>query len=346
MELTLTVVFGLFSIHLSVAAETPTVANTDGHVLFYSQHDELFTGMVQDTTMSIKPVDSREYSTQFTIQLTKDASKHLFVECVEDEKRPEVFLYSQEGILVDKLTLRNSEDVCKRVKDYISLDGKEPEIKTFKNKYDVLEFSLMYQSHEEQHCFIRSYVINYLFYVALLGRDKVLKIKCKEDSVTDFAKGEAAGVINVLTKEGFYEIMDYIKGSPRSDPIVSTFAVQGFKLKCQEYTMERKQDAIKASTMASGLIMHDYLVIDRLFLDSCTTGVEGIYIGELRESSKASILRIVFKKSGDCFSREIKFTRPKIIGDTLYHMWRSTPMRVRCQNDWISGKELKVEELP
>ncbi|XP_054269892.1 uncharacterized protein LOC128991149 [Macrosteles quadrilineatus] len=356
MEQTLPVLFGILLVLFILTAGISAKAKTNGHVLFTTHHNQIpgFTGrLVQDPDMEMKPKDQRKDSTQYDLPLTKVESKKLLVECEEKEDVGKIensvakaFLYSQEGFLVDELMLEYSKDVCKQVKDYISLDEGKFEMKTAGREYDELEFNIEYRFAKEDHkCYKRNYKIITLDYVAILKRDLLTKIECKEGSATGAAGGSTGGIKH-LEEDGLYEIWDFIKGSPRNEPIVSSFTDepgQDFKLTCREYDMNGE----RSGTMASGLITYQKIVVDRLFLDSCSTKTDGIYIGKMTEEKprRRNYFAIVFRnKDGQCFSREISKVQRNSY-DASYFINRSKPEKVKCRKDWKSGKELNIKGL-
>ncbi|XP_054258722.1 uncharacterized protein LOC128983450 [Macrosteles quadrilineatus] len=94
-----------------------------------------------------------------------------------------------------------------------------------------------------------------------------------------------------LLLRGTYEIMDFMKnGDTLGKSVIETsFKTEAnLKLRCQTDTDVPAKD----SAMAEGFIMYEDIILDKLYLDSCTAGVEGIYINVMNEKDTKAIRRI------------------------------------------------------
>ncbi|XP_054283045.1 uncharacterized protein LOC129000142 [Macrosteles quadrilineatus] len=357
MELLAAMVFGSLLILLSLAS---TIADdVKGHVLFSPEQNELFDWLYQSSHTTTEPGNNMKHSsTHHTIPLASD--KNLRVKCEEydneakeeDDNEAKVFIYGPEGYLVDVWRLHYSKDICKQVNKNIYLDEHEQPRQTQKDsEYDELTFTMMYKfSWENQRCLKRHYTVNTLPHIAKLDRGISTMTDCLGTPVETAEEDTESGWEGYLLSSGKYEILDFNKnmdsvGEPREFTIQAEGHLFDFKLKCQQY--KKKQSSEEDSTLATGLIMYENnLVLEKLYLDTCNSGVEGIYINlvELTLMSTIKEFELVFKtKDGQCFKRFISYQTIHETDDKV-SIHRKLPEEVNCpkDGDWTSNKALSV----
>lgn len=158
--------------------------------------------------------------------------------------------------------------------------------------------------------------------------------------------------IGYLLSSGTYEILDFNKnmdsvGEPKEFTIQAQENISDFKLKCQEY---EKKNSNGDSKLETGLITYQKnIVLEKLYLDSCKNGVEGIYINLVKLTLMSTIkeFELVFKtKDGKCFKRFISYQTIHETDDKV-SIHRKLPEEVNCpkDGDWTSDKALNVRKV-
>ncbi|XP_054277844.1 uncharacterized protein LOC128996497 [Macrosteles quadrilineatus] len=350
MKLIFTVVFGSFLISQSLAdilSFSEKETEIKGHVLdFPLQRDEpQFIESWEILPEKIDPENKLKNGgiTEKNFQLKP--GKNLLVKCVEGDNEVNAFVYGSEGYFIDRLKLKKSNMVCAQLVDNISVG------ETF--RAEKFRFNIIYKFNvESKHCsfifikpktcgrcYTRVYEITTTLHYHLLRRLKAKYTNCR-DNVNKNADNESVE----LLEWNYYEVTEFHQyGDPVGDPVFTDFKTdQNLKLKCQQYN----KIPAEVSTIAVGFIMYkEYIILEKLSLDTCTTGVEGIYINRMKIKSyleMAEEFKLVFKnKDGNCFKMDIYYFINSITGDVSIR--RYAPGRVNCLNDWTSDAALEVE---
>ncbi|XP_054279277.1 uncharacterized protein LOC128997663 [Macrosteles quadrilineatus] len=275
-----------------------------------------------------------------------ETGKNLLVKCVEGDNEVNAFVYGSEGYFIDRLKLEKSNMHCAQLVDNISVG------KTFRGK--VFIFNIIYKFDVEgKHCkffffkpktcgrcYSRSYEITTTLHYHILRRLGAIYTNCRDD---EYIKAYKESVELLSSRQ--YEVIEYhLYGDPVGNPVFTDFKTdQNLKLKCQQYNKIPAED----STIAVGFIMYDEdIILEKLSLDTCTTGVEGIYINRRKIKTykdSIKIFTLVFKKrDGNRFKMDINYFINGINEDVV--ITRYAPGGVNCPDDWTSDAALEVQD--
>lgn len=149
--------------------------------------------------------------------------------------------------------------------------------------------------------------------------------------------------IGCLTSSGTYEVMNFNKDlKPSEEPTSHIIQDESnLKLVCQIYN--NPDSTAEDSIIAKGFITYGDVIIEKLSLDTCTDGIEGMYIGTveidpLYEKEFILVFKTTDKK---CYKMYIRYSfvesRDKI------KISRDAPEGVNCPEDWTRKAALEVK---
>ncbi|XP_054288005.1 uncharacterized protein LOC129003733 [Macrosteles quadrilineatus] len=126
-------------------------------------------------------------------------------------------------------------------------------------------------------CASRQYTVTSINYYAKLDREGLKRMDCNKKTVVGT---QYLSKNDWLLSSGTFDIRDFNKyGNPDDTPISYLLRYDPqLELKCQTYTMETK-GWLKQKTTITASIIHEGIILEKLFLDSCTD--EGIYIDKI-----------------------------------------------------------------
>ncbi|XP_054287049.1 uncharacterized protein LOC129002940 [Macrosteles quadrilineatus] len=348
MKLLFTVVFGSFLICQGLA-DTGSLskgAEIKGHVLDFplprdeSEHFSSFQALPNHIDPENKLKNGR--ITEKNVELVP--GKSLLVKCVEGDNEVNAFVYGSEGYFIDRLKLGKSKMVFSQLL-YISVSKDTP----FRVEDDTFTFKIIYKFNVENtkpdslekqmpslRCYSRYYQVKTILHYHTLRRLATEYTNCEGTKI----ENESDEGVSLLPWD-HYEIIEFHQyGDPFGDPVLTTFEKtnDALTLKCQQYNKIPAGD----STIATGYIVYKDIILEKISLDTCTTGVEGICIKE-NNSSEGKEFTLLFKqKDGNCFKMNIWFTY--LLGvEGKVSLTRDAPSGVNCPNDWTSDAALEVE---
>ncbi|XP_054271951.1 uncharacterized protein LOC128992410 [Macrosteles quadrilineatus] len=337
MELIYTVVFGSCLILQISAFGKSGKAEVKGNVLFQVQLPNVLYQSIPKFTKD----DTKDRITQHEIKLASD--KKLLVKCVEDDYEAEAYIFSpgDHYHLIDRLKLFPRKDVCKQMNRF-DTDFSEQPILHETYGHDKLMFTMSYKFNgEEEQCLKRRYLFSTFLYYAKFERGPVELTDCKKSFAEHLKNHE------ILLSSGSFGIMDFNKNLDSvGEPSIHTFNVPNLKLRCQTYTKKTKSGPIEDSTEAIGYIIYEDtklkqdMIIEKLRLDSCEAGVNGMYIKEGITPLNTREFTLVFKTTdGQCYRSHLTY---EPLRDKL-KVGRSAPDRVNCPDVWTSDAALATK---
>ncbi|XP_054258731.1 uncharacterized protein LOC128983459 [Macrosteles quadrilineatus] len=344
MKLISTVVLGAFLIPQSLAefgfGLFSKGTETKGHVVDFPLQKHAFYESRQTLPKQNDPEDNMKSGGIAEKNIKFVLGKTLLLKCVEVNNELIMFVYGSEGYFIDRLKVDKSKKFgCNQLLENISVrDDPTWSLTPERTKF---EFNIIYKftvgrKGRTYNCLTRTYtVVIYLHYPTLeRGAGKMTDCNGAE---TGTENSERA----YLLPRGDNEIIKFhLDGDPFETPVINTFKT-GLKLICQRY------NTIPAGYKISvGFIMYEEIILERLTLDSCKHGDEGMYINikKVKKYPDADKeFTLVFQlTNGYCYKMDIWFQFVDSVKDVV-NIRRYAPGEVSCPSDWTSDAAMDVQ---
>ncbi|XP_054258756.1 uncharacterized protein LOC128983484 [Macrosteles quadrilineatus] len=339
MKLILTVVFGAFLIRQSLAGLL-WGANSIGHVVDFPLQKHAFYESRQTLPKQNDPQDNLKSGiTEKNLKLVP--GKTLLLKCVEVKNELIMFVYGSEGYFIDRLNVDKSKEFgCNQLLENIFVQ--DDPTWSFTPELTKFEFNIIYRFTVEgkgrkYSCVTRTYTVVIDLHYPALERGPGKMTDCN-GAETGAENSERA----YLLPRGDGEIMEFhVHGDPIERPVINTFKT-GLKLICQQYNTIPAGDKISV-----GFIMYEEIILERLPLDSCKHGVEGMYINikkvEKYPDADKEFTLVFQQKNGYCYKMDIWLQFVDFNEKDEVNIRRYAPGEVSCPSDWTSDAAMNVQ---